>query len=1175
MADERLPRDPLKREAALQAGEPPASPRAFVHLRVHSAYSLLEGALQLPKIIGHAVKDAAPAIAIADTNNLFGALEYAQKAVKEGIQPIVGCQLDLAFSGEGGEAQRDRRRQGPEMRPVVLIAATQAGYANLVRMVSRIYLETPPGEAVHLTTDMMAGACEGLICLTGGPRGPVGHALKQDRRDLAEARLGTLKAMFGDRLYVELERVGAYDRAVEQASIELAYAHQLPLVATNEAFFSSREDYEAHDALLAIADGSVVAADNRRRLSPDNYLKSQAEMAALFSDLPEAIDNTVEIALRCSYYPQTRKPILPRFTGGDVADADAVEKAEAAELARQAWEGLDKRLAVHGPTAGHTEEQYRERLAFELGIIERMKFPGYFLIVSDFIKWAKAHGIPVGPGRGSGAGSLVAYALTITDIDPLRFSLLFERFLNPDRVSMPDFDIDFCQDRREEVIRYVQGRYGRDQVGQIITFGTLQARAVLRDVGRVLQMPYGQVDRLCKMVPQNPAHPVSLGQAIEGEPRFAEEVEKEPIVQTLLDMAQKLEGLYRHASTHAAGIVIGDRPLSELVPMYRDQRSDMPVTQFNMKYVEQAGLVKFDFLGLKTLTVLDTAVKLIARRGVDIDLAHIPLDDEKTYSMLSRGEVVGVFQVESAGMRKALLGMKPDCIEDIIALVALYRPGPMENIPTYNARKHGEEEIASIHPRIDHLVKETQGVIVYQEQVMQIAQELAGYSLGEADLLRRAMGKKIRAEMDKQRERFVSGAVERGVTKPQADFIFDLLAKFADYGFNKSHAAAYAVVSYQTAYLKAHYPVEFLAASMTLDMGNTDKLADFRQDALRLGIEVVAPSVQISFRAFEVGENRIFYSLAALKGVGDAAVEHIVEKRKDGPFKSLADFCERVDPKIVGKRVFESLIMAGALDCFGEDRATMMAGVERMMGLAALAQQNATSGQADIFGASLGAQSQALHLPATEPWLAADRLHREFQVVGFYLSAHPLDEYKAALEKMRVQNWAEFSAAVKRGASAGRLAGTVSTKQERKTRTGNKMGVVVFSDTTGQYEAVLFSETLAQYRDLLEPGRSVVITVSAEDRPEGVNLRINGVQSLEDEASRVQTALRIFVRDAGPLGTLAGQLSAKGEGQVSVIVLKDEAQGEVEIELPNRYRITPQIASAMRAVPGVVEVELV
>jgi DNA polymerase-3 subunit alpha len=1158
-----------------QPSERPDSSRPFIHLRAHSAYSLLEGALPLGKIVAHALKDGAPAIAVTDTNNLFGALEFAQKATKDGIQPIVGCQLDIAFSGEAETQYDHRRRSGPALYPLVLISATEAGYANLVRLVSHAYLDTPSGEAVHITTDMLGDLGEGLICLSGGPRGPLGSALKEDRHDLAEARLMTLKSLFGDRLYVELERMAGYDRHIEQATIELAYRHELPLVATNEAFFPSREDYEAHDALIAIAEGSVIAVDERRRLTPDNHFKTQAEMAELFADLPEALDNTVEIARRCSYYPKSRKPILPRFAGADVADPEAAEKAEAQELVRQAREGLARRLEAHGPTAGHTVEDYEKRLEYELGIIERMKFPGYFLIVSDFIKWAKAHGIPVGPGRGSGAGSLVAYALTITDIDPLRFSLLFERFLNPERVSMPDFDIDFCQDRREEVIRYVQGKYGRDQVGQIITFGTLQARAVLRDVGRVLQMPYGQVDRLTKMVPQNPANPVKLADAIANEPRFAEEAEREPIVQTLLAMAQKLEGLYRHASTHAAGIVIGDRPLSELVPMYRDPRSDMPVTQFNMKYVEQAGLVKFDFLGLKTLTVLNTAVKLIRRRGIDIDLARIPYDDETTYAMLSRGEVVGVFQVESAGMRKALIGMKPDCIEDIIALVALYRPGPMENIPTYNARKHGEEEVASIHPKIDHLVKETQGVIVYQEQVMQIAQELAGYSLGEADLLRRAMGKKIRAEMDKQRERFVTGAVERGVAKGQADFIFDLLAKFADYGFNKSHAAAYAVVSYQTAYLKAHYPVEFLAASMTLDMSNTDKLADFRQDALRLGIDVVAPSVMTSFRDFEVGENRIFYSLAALKGVGDAAVEHIVEKRKDRPFRSLADFCERIDPRIVGKRVFESLIMAGALDCFGHDRAAMMGGVERMMGLAALAQQNAESGQADIFGASLGSQAQALNLPAAEPWLPADRLHREFQVVGFYLSAHPLDEYKAALAKMRAQSWGEFSAAVKRGATAGRLAGTVTSKQERKTRTGNKMGVVNFSDTSGQYEAVLFSETLAQYRDLLEPGKSVVITVSAEDRPEGVNLRIQTVQSLEDEASRIQKALRVFIRDTGPLGMLSGHLGAKGEGQVSFVVIKQDGHGEVEIELPNRYRISPQVASAMRAVPGVVEVELV
>ncbi|WP_025030429.1 DNA polymerase III subunit alpha [Nitratireductor aquibiodomus] len=1173
MASDRRLRDPIFAAAEREKNRPE---RPFIHLRVHSAYSLLEGALPLGKIIGHALKDEAPAIAITDTNNLFGALEFSQKASKEGLQPIVGCQLDCAFEDALAESRRgNSRKGGSQYEPLVLIAATGEGYSNLVRLVSRAYLENEPGAATHITTEWLTELSGGIICLSGGPRGPIGAALKADRPEVAEQRLLFLKECFGNRLYVELERFEGYDRALEAAAVELAYKHELPLVATNEAFFPARDDFEAHDALIAIAEGAVIAMDDRRQLTPDNYLKSQAEMARLFSDLPEAIDNTIEIARRCSYFTQTHPPILPRFTGADAADAEAALQAEADELRRQAHEGLERRIETQGLAEGYTRETYVERLDYELGIIERMKFPGYFLIVSDFIKWAKAQDIPVGPGRGSGAGSLVAYALTITDVDPLRFSLLFERFLNPDRVSMPDFDIDFCQDRREEVIRYVQEKYGRDQVGQIITFGTLQARAVLRDVGRVLQMPYGQVDRLCKMVPSNPANPTPLPKAIEDEPRFAEEVEKEPIVGTLLDYAQKLEGLYRHASTHAAGIVIGDRPLSELVPMYRDPRSDMPVTQFNMKWVEQAGLVKFDFLGLKTLTVLETAVKLIRRRGIEIDLSRIPLDDPDTYAMLSRGETVGVFQVESAGMRKALIGMKPDRVEDIIALVALYRPGPMENIPTYNARKHGEEEIASIHPKIDHLVKETQGVIVYQEQVMQIAQELAGYTLGQADLLRRAMGKKIRAEMEKQRGIFVKGATERGVSKQQADFIFDLLAKFADYGFNKSHAAAYAIVSYQTAYLKAHYPVEFLAASMTYDMANTDKLNDFRRDAMRLGIEVVSPSVLTSHRPFEVGENRIYYALAAIKGVGDAAVEHIVEKRNEKQFESLEDFCARIDPKIVGKRVFESLIQAGAFDCFGHDRAALFGGIDRLMGMAARAAEDAAMGQGDIFGMSGGGEPQTIHLPTVEPWPAADKLHREFQVVGCYLSAHPLDEYAEILEKMRVQNWGDFQAAVKRGASAGRLAGTVTSKQERRTRTGNKMGIIQLSDATGQYEAVLFSEALAQYRDLLEAGSSVVIMVGAENRPEGVNLRIQAVQSLEEEACRMQKALRIYLRDPKPLAAISSQLTQRGDAQVSLVVIKEGGQGEIEVGLPNRYRISPQIAAAMRAVPGVVEVELV
>lgn len=1147
----------------------------FIHLRVHSAYSLLEGALKVDRIVAHALADHEPAIAITDTNNLFGALEFSQKCFKSGIQPIIGCQLTIDFQDETNDVRTTRHRTFADLPAVVLLAATDRGYTNLVQLVSRAYLDKPDTEPPHIRAAMLDGLSDGIIALTGGQGGPVDRALAADRYERAVERLDILHAAFGDRLYVELQRHNRYDQILEQKLVDLAYEKELPLVATNEAFFLKREDYEAHDALLAIAEGQVVSVDERRRVTPDHYLKNQEEMAQLFADLPEALDNTVEIALRCHVYTPTSKPILPRFidNGGD--DPAAVLAAEAEEMARQAQEGLAERLKTIGLAGGYTVEDYEKRLEYELSIITRMQFPGYFLIVSDFIKWAKAHGIPVGPGRGSGAGSLVAYALTITDVDPLRFSLLFERFLNPDRVSMPDFDIDFCQERREEIIHYVQQKYGRDQVAQIITFGTLQARAVLRDVGRVLEMPYGQVDRLSKLVPSNPANPVSLAKAVADEPKFAEEMQKDAIVGRLIDIARKLEGLYRHASTHAAGIVIGDRPLLQLVPIYSDPRSDMPVTQFNMKYVEQAGLVKFDFLGLKTLTVMQTAVRFVGRKGVKIDLAHIALDDPETYKMLSKGETVGVFQVESAGMRKALLGMKPDRIEDIIALVALYRPGPMENIPTYNARKHGDEEVASIHPKIDYLVKETQGVIVYQEQVMQIAQVLSGYSLGEADLLRRAMGKKIREEMDKQRTRFVDGAVQGGVSKEQANTIFDLLAKFADYGFNKSHAAAYAIVSYQTAYLKAHYPVEFLAASMTYDMSNTDKLNDFRREAERLKIRVVPPSIQTSYRIFEVGENEIYYSLAAIKGVGEPAVDHIVERRGSKPFESLEDFCERTDPRIINRRVWESLTNAGAFDCFGIAREVLVAGLDTIIARAQRVAEDQNSGQIDIFGMVSGPKEN-LTLPDAAPWFGAEKLHREFQAVGFYLSAHPLDEYKDLLKKLRVQEWGAFENSVRRGASAGRLAGTVNAKQIRKTRSGNKMGVIQFSDASGQYEAILFSEGLAQYGDSLEPGKSVVITVGAESRPEGVSLRIQEVRSLEDEAVKLQKAMRLYLNSSDAAPKIVPHLnSARDGGEVSIIMVKEQIGQEVEISLPERYRIGPQIASALKSVQGVMDVELV
>src|SRR6476660_6606578 len=919
----------------------------FVHLHVHSAYSLLRGSIKIQKLAELAKADRQPALALTDTDNMFGALEFSDKTAGYGIQPIIGCELAVDF----GDQDPNARNALAEPTRIVLLGARERGYRSLMRLNSRAFLETPVHQAPHVKFEWLQDDAKDLIVLTGGPDGPISLALNADHAGLAAARCDRLASLFGDRLYVELQRHGIErERCIEAALIDLAYTKGFPVVATNEPYFATTDDYEAHDALLCIAGGRLIAETDRHQLTLDYRFKTRAEMAVLFADVPEALASTIEIAERCSFRPVMRKPILPRFTVGASANTADAASDEAAELRRQAEEGLSNRLNVHGVARGASEEDYRARLAFELDVITRMNYAGYFLIVADFIQWAKAQGIPVGPGRGSGAGSLVAYALTITDLDPIQFGLLFERFLNPERVSMPDFDIDFCQDRRDEVIRYVQQRYGRDQVAQIITFGTLQARGVLRDVGRVLQMPYGQVDKLCKLVPQNPAAPVSLKQAIEGEPRLQAERDNEPVVKRAFDIAQKLEGLNRHASTHAAGIVIGDRPLSELVPLYRDPKSDMPVTQFNMKWVEQAGLVKFDFLGLKTLTVLQTAVALVKRRGIDIDLTAIPLDDKNTYDLLARAEAVGIFQLESAGMRRALLDMRPDRFEDIIALVALYRPGPMANIPTYCSRKHGLERPDYIHPKLEPILRETFGVIVYQEQVMQAAQILAGYTLGQADLLRRAMGKKIRKEMQAQRADFVKGATESAIERSHADAIFDLLERFAEYGFNKSHAAAYALVAYQTAYLKANYPVEFLAASMTLDMGNTEKLSEFRAEAERLGITVEAPSINRSGVAFEVEGDTIHYALAALKGVGRQAVEAIVAARGERLFSSLADFAGRVDPHAVNKRVLESLAAAGAFDALEGNRARVFATVDTMLATAQRAHEDVAVGQSELFG---------------------------------------------------------------------------------------------------------------------------------------------------------------------------------------------------------------------------------
>ncbi|MDB5571422.1 MAG: dnaE [Hyphomicrobiales bacterium] len=1147
----------------------------FVHLHTHTSFSLREGALGIGKLIDFAKADKQPALAITDTNNLFGALEFSEKVSKAGVQPIIGCHLTIDF-GDGKKlgARADDPHAG--RAALVLLAQTAEGYANLMKLASRAWIEPEAGDTPHVTLAGLETCAQGLIALTGGPSGIIDVLLADSRLDQAEQRLARMEAMFPNRLYVELQRHGMESqKLVEPGLLDLAYRRSLPIVATNEPFFAALSDYEAHDALLCISDGSTISTSERRQLTPEHRFKTRDEMRTLFADLPEALERTVEIAMRCSHRPRTRGPILPRFTSLDGAPLD-----EVAELRRQAQEGLTARLAVHGMAPELGESDYRERLEFELGIIVKMQFPGYFLIVADFIKYAKSQGIPVGPGRGSGAGSLVAWSLTITDLDPMRFGLLFERFLNPERVSMPDFDIDFCQTRRDEVIAYVRKRYGADRVAQIITFGSFLARGVMRNVGRVLEMPLGQVDKLAKLVPQNPAKPVSLAEAVETEPRLREAVDSDERVANLIDIAKKLEGLYSNASTHAAGIVIGDRPLEELVPLYRDPRSDMPATQFNMKWVEPAGLVKFDFLGLKTLTTLSTTVKLIAQRGVHVEIEKIPLDDKRTYEMLGRGETVGVFQVESAGMRKALAEMRADRLEDIVALVALYRPGPMANIPLYCAVKHGDTPPDYIHPLMEPVLKETFGVIIYQEQVMTIAQILSGYSLGEADLLRRAMGKKIKAEMDAQRDRFVRGAVERGIPKVKSNEIFDLLAKFADYGFNKSHAAAYALIAYQTGWFKANYPVEFIAASMTLDKGNTDKLAEFRNEARRLGIKVEPPSVNRSGVDFEVQPDgldaegapkfAIRYALSAVKGVGEGQALALVAARGDRPFRDIGDFARRISPREVNKKVLESLAAAGAFDEFEPDRARAFAAMETVLAVANRTQAEEAAGQSGLFG---GAEPERINIPRTQTWTPAERLKREFDSVGFFLSGHPLDDYEGVLQRLRVERWVDFARAVKKGASSARLAATVLDRQERRTKTGNKMGIVTLSDASGQYEAIMFQEALNQYRDMLEKGSVVLVTLQANVEGEDVRARIVTAEPLDKAANRVQKGLRIFVRDREPLPSLVQRLGQKGEGEVSLVIMLERDRSEVEVKLKGRYMVSPQIAGAIKAIPGIVAVE--
>ena len=1134
----------------------PGASDAFVHLKVRSAYSLLEGAIKIPDLVALAVRDGSPAAALTDRANLFGALEFSQAMKEAGVQPIVGCALPVSGLGEG---RSERWGRAP---CVVLLAQNEAGWLNLMTLSSLAYLAGDAAEPV-VPWMQVAAHSEGLILLSGGPDGPINPLCATGKTEAAYEALLQMLDAFGDRFYVELQRHGLPEEQIaETALVGFAYDHDVPLVATNDVYFSDPSMHQAHEALLCIADGAFLSQDDRRRVTRDHGFRSPAAMREAFADLPEACDNTIDIARRCAFLVQKRDPILPTFP-------TVAGRTEAEELAHQARAGLSNRLATL--TLAAAEADYWSRLEQEISVIAAMGFSGYFLIVSDFIKWSKANGVPVGPGRGSGAGSLVAYALTITNLDPLRFGLLFERFLNPERVSMPDFDIDFCQDGRERVISHVQATYGVDRVAQIITFGTLQARAVLRDVGRVMQLPLGLVDRLAKMVPNNPASPVTLARAIELEPRLQAARRDDGSVAALLETALRLEGLYRNASTHAAGVVISDRALTELVPLYRDPRSEIPATQFNMKWVESAGLVKFDFLGLKTLTVLDRALRHLQKRGADVDLDALPLDDPKTYELLGTGHAIGVFQLEGQGMRDTLRKLRPNTIDDIIALISLYRPGPMENIDLYVDRKFGRSPIDMLHPSLEPVLKETYGVIIYQEQVMQIAQILSGYSLGEADLLRRAMGKKKKEEMDQQKARFVSGAVDRQVEADQADFIFEMVAKFAGYGFNKSHAAAYAVIAYQTAWLKANAPVEFFAASMSLDISNTDKLAIFSQDAKRFGVAVRPPDVNRSAADFEVENGEVLYALGAIRNVGVQAMEHVVQARQaGGAFRDLFDFLERIDPRSVNKRALENLARAGAFDSIHPNRASILAAADVLMAYAQTMASERDSAQAS-FGFDRGGATRP-RLPAIEPWVGPTQLDEELFAVGFYLTGHPLEDMVSLLRRRRVLLFVEAVQRAEAGDEALRMAGVVRRRQERASQSGEKFAFVSLSDPTGEYEVLFPPEALRRCRDVLEPGQAVMLKVRAKARDGEVRFFGDDAEPVGKAVEADIGGLRIHLSGQDlDLAALKRRLlagSAPRGAEVAVVATLD-GLGEVEMRIPGRFMLDASLRGALKTAPGV------
>ncbi len=1169
----------------------------FVHLRNHTAYSIAEGALTTSAIAKLCQEYKMPAVAITDTNNIFGGAEFSTIIGNNGIQPILGSQISVDFNLPSSLFPIDKFSQ------LLLLVQNDTGYHNLIKLLSYAYLKKQSTESPHITYDMLKENSKGLIALSGGIKGVIGKCLLANNKQLAEEKCLELNSLFKDNFYIEIQRHYINDEInTEDDFINLAYKHNIPIVATNECYFATKNMYQAHDVLLCITDSKYIDETNRRKETEHHYFKSPEEMVELFSDLPEAIQNTLVIAKRCAYKFIESPALLPHVEKG--ADEPTL-------LKEKAYKGIIERLDK-AQIPEEERPQYIERLEYELDVIIKMGFPGYFLIVSDFIGWAKKNDIPVGPGRGSGAGSIVAWALKITDLNPLRFGLLFERFLNPERVNMPDFDIDFCQDRRGEVIHYIQNKYGFDSVGQIITFGKLQTKNAIKDVGRVLRIPYTKCDDLCKMIPGNKIrtreenketgeiedkeYPITISNCLNYIPEFKTAIENDDVLKGLINIAIKLEGLYRNVGTHAAGVVIGDRPIDQLVALYKDDKSDMPVTQYNMKFIENTGLIKYDFLGLKTLTVIKKTCDMIYKNhGIQININNIPMDDKDTYKMLMEANTPAVFQLESNGMKEVILDLKPDKIEDLVALVALYRPGPMDNIPLYCRRKFGEK-IEYLHPKMEPILKETYGIMVYQEQVMEISKQLAGYTKGQADDLRKAMGKKLKDKMDKHRELFKKGCLEYSKIDENLSMqIFDTMAQFASYGFNKSHAVCYAWVCYQTAYLKAHYPSEFMAASMTYDMTDGDKLAFFADNIKKMGINILRPDINKSFEYFSVEDGNIRYAMAGVKGVGVGVVQAIVEEReKNGEFKNITDFIYRVDPKNLNRRMLENLIKAGAFDDLEPNRNKMFKNVNYILSQIASINKDKENNQSSLFSFDeISLKRDDIRLAEEIDWKPIEKLDNEKEVIGFYVSAHPLDIYENTLNILKVQQSNQLSD-IKEDKKII-LAGIVESVKKKISKNNKEYILAKISDKLGSFDVLFFDKSnkktfnnqeksnysnkykkntppqdLNTIQNILESGQPILIEIDIKYNTENSKLSLFG-NKIKPLSLNIQlgSCMYIKINDIDAVRSLKNTINAIPEGYTEIFLQVIENGKKTTIKLPERKNITTETLEQFKVIKNI------